>query len=126
MHSAIAKLHPEFAPEIYVRDNGLSESSRARLLRVANAARRSSELRFIRVPSERLGHLPGPSIYGPAAYSRLLIPELVPTHIQRAVYLDPDVLVLRDLSPLLTIELGDAPFGAVWSFRDDNAEPKSS
>src|SRR5215207_9992736 len=102
--SALANLTPAIEPEICVLDNGLSESSRARLPRVVAAARRSKEVHLIRIPAERLRDLP--SGRPPSVYSRLLIPELVPPHVQRAVYLDADVLVRRDLSPLFTIELG--------------------
>ncbi len=122
MHSALAKLPPAFAPEIYVLDNELSESSRTRLSRVVNTARGSDELRWIPVRDERLECLPT-STYTIAVYSRLLIPELLPLHIRRAVYLDADVLVLQDVSPLFTIDLADAPFGAAWAVGPDNPDP---
>jgi len=46
-----------------------------------------------------------------ATYSRLLIPDLSP-EIQRAVYLDADILVVDDITELLTVDLGGANFGA--------------
>ena len=97
-------------------DNDLSSSSRARLLKIVDAAGRRYGLRWIRIPAERLGHLASDSRFGPASYARLLIPELVPRQIRRAVYLDSDVLVRGDLSPLFTVELGDALVGAVRDF----------
>jgi lipopolysaccharide biosynthesis glycosyltransferase len=42
----------------------------------------------------------------------LLIPELLPRHLSRALYLDADVLVRHDPSPLFAIALGDAIVGA--------------
>jgi lipopolysaccharide biosynthesis glycosyltransferase len=116
MYSALANLRPAFAPEIYVLDNGLSVSSRGRLLKVVDAVSRSGDLRWTEIPTERLPAVAEGSRFSPATYSRLLIPELVAQDIRRVVYLDADVLVRRDLSPLFRIELGEAPVGAVRNF----------
>jgi lipopolysaccharide biosynthesis glycosyltransferase len=117
MRSALATLSPAVFVELYVLDNGLSESSRNRLLRVVDGVGRGNQLRWISVPAERLANIViTDSRFTPASYSRLFAAELVPEHIQRVVYLDADVLVRRDLSPLFTTELGDAPAGAVRDF----------
>jgi lipopolysaccharide biosynthesis glycosyltransferase len=116
MHSTLSHLSAAFRPEIYVLGNDLSESSRVRLLKVVKAVSRSDELRWMQIPSERFGHLATINHLTPAAYTRLLIPEIVSRHIRRAVYLDADVMVRRDLSPLFTIELGDALVGGVRDF----------
>jgi lipopolysaccharide biosynthesis glycosyltransferase len=47
-----------------------------------------------------------------AAYLRLKIAEMLPEY-DRAVYLDCDLLVRADVTPLLTTDLGGAPMGAV-------------
>ena len=116
MYSALANLRRSVRPAIYVLDNGLSETSRARVRKLVDAARRSNELRWIRIPTERLGPVTDDCHFTPASYSRLLIPELVPGHVRRAVYLDADVLVMRDLSPLFSVELGGALVGAVRDY----------
>jgi lipopolysaccharide biosynthesis glycosyltransferase len=116
VHSALANLAPAVAPEVYVLDNGISERSRGRLVKVVGAARPDAALRWIRIPSERLAHLPTPHYFTRSTYSRLLIPEVLPAHVRRVVYLDVDILVRRDLSPLFTTKLGDAPIGAVRDF----------
>lgn len=46
-----------------------------------------------------------------AAYLRLTLPDVLSDY-DRAVYLDCDLLVLGDLTPLLTTDLGDAAIGA--------------
>jgi lipopolysaccharide biosynthesis glycosyltransferase len=112
MGSALGTLAPGCRPEVYVLDNGLSESSRVRLLRIAERVGRAGDVRWIQVPTERLASVPTPVRLPAASYARLLIPELVAPHIRRAVYLDSDVLVRRDLSPLFTLELGDAVIAA--------------
>jgi lipopolysaccharide biosynthesis glycosyltransferase len=117
MGSALGKLHPAAVVEVCVLDNGLSESSRARLSKVVDRVRRGQEVRWLSVPAHRLAKVAVPDArFTSASYSRLLAPELVPGHIERVVYLDSDVLVRRDLSPLFTIELGDAPVAGVRDF----------
>ena len=50
------------------------------------------------------------------AYARLLIPEILPVFIPRALYLDVDLLVLEDLRPLWETDLGENVVGAVSDF----------
>jgi lipopolysaccharide biosynthesis glycosyltransferase len=116
MSSALVNLSPALKPEIYVLDNGLSGSARDRLLRVVNSARAGDQLRWIQILDERFAHLSSSTRFTPSIYSRLLIPELLPERVRRAVYLDADVLVRADLSPLFTTELSGAAVGAVRDF----------
>ena len=46
-------------------------------------------------------------------YLRLMLPGRLPSGVQRLLYLDTDVLVYGDLSPLWQIPLGDSPLAAV-------------
>jgi lipopolysaccharide biosynthesis glycosyltransferase len=115
MHSALEHLSPSLAPEIYVLDNGVSNRSRDRLRRTALRVA-GREIRWIRVPSERLVDHHGLRHVTSTSYARLLIPELLPANVRRAIYLDGDLLVKSDLSPLFQVELGDAPFAAVRDF----------
>jgi lipopolysaccharide biosynthesis glycosyltransferase len=108
MHSALGHLSPRLAVDVYVLDNGIGAGSRERLERVAGR-----EIRWVRVPAERLVEHRGAEHFTSTSYARLLIPELLPAQVNRAVYLDGDVLVTSDLSPLFELELGDAPFAAV-------------
>lgn len=47
------------------------------------------------------------------AFYRLLIPQLLPPEIKKAIYLDSDMLVNLDIAELWRIELGDKPLAAV-------------
>ena len=51
-----------------------------------------------------------------AAYYRLLIPELLPDYCQKAIYLDCDLIVNRDLGELWDIEMGNNYLLAVQEF----------
>ena len=114
MHSTLTKL--ESIADVYVLDNDLSESFRRRLLKVIRLAGSMHEVRWIRAPKERLGQVAAGSHLTPSTYSRLLIPELLPTHVRRAVYLDADVLVRSDVSRLFKVDLGGSPIGTVRDF----------
>lgn len=113
MHSALANLASGVHPDVCVLDNGLSEFSRSRLRKVVRAARSIDDVRWIPTAREHLGDVAAGSHLTPATYSRLLIPALLPGHIRRAIYLDADVIVRGDISPLFTIDLRGAPTGAV-------------
>jgi lipopolysaccharide biosynthesis glycosyltransferase len=48
-----------------------------------------------------------------AMYLRLFLPQLLPSRVDRLLYLDADVLVNGDLAALWDVPLGDAPLAAV-------------
>lgn len=48
-----------------------------------------------------------------ATYFRIFLPQLVPEHLERIVYLDSDLIVLGDISPLFEINLGNFDILAV-------------
>lgn len=62
--------------------------------------------------------------YGPAAWGRLLIPELVPD--DRAVYLDCDVVVEVDMMELWTTDMAGMPIAAVGDGLSNTRLPISS
>jgi lipopolysaccharide biosynthesis glycosyltransferase len=113
--SALAYLPPAVRPEVYILDNGLTESSRSRIERIVERHGRSELLHWV-TPPTTIASLPTDARYSPVVYLRLLIPALVPNHISRVVSLDADVLVREDLSPLLWVSLEGAPLGAIRDF----------
>ena len=117
MRSALAKLSRAVPVDVFVIDNGLSASSRGRVRTAIEGVLGDRQLRWVAPPAERLADIViSDARFTPASYSRLLAADLVPEHTQRLVYLDSDVLVMRDLAPLFTVSLGDAPVGAVRDF----------
>ena len=54
----------------------------------------------------------GPSLGGRISWARVLLPELL-AGVDRVIYLDADVLVVRSLSPLWAEQLDSAVLGAV-------------
>lgn len=50
--------------------------------------------------------------YPQEMYYRMLAPHVTDADIDRALYLDPDILIINPLAPLFDIELGDCVFAA--------------
>jgi lipopolysaccharide biosynthesis glycosyltransferase len=125
MYSALRHLAPVPEVGIYVLDNGIVPPSRERLQKVAHRAG-GSKIRWLDVPPDRLVEHQGRQHLTSTAYARLLIPELLPPHIGRAVYLDGDILVTDDLLPLFKVPLDGAPFGAVKDFHVPTTDSERS
>jgi lipopolysaccharide biosynthesis glycosyltransferase len=128
LHSALSQLSPSCRPKIYILDCGLGEDARARLTRIVQKVRPGSDLNWIEVGPERLANLPSIPRFPSVVYSRLLIPEILPPQAQRAVFLDADLIVGRDISPLFALDLGGSALGAVRDFgsgshQDDPTRP---
>ena len=57
--------------------------------------------------------------YSAAAMYRFLLPQIVPTPLNKIIYLDADVIVNLDLEELWRLELGDKPLAAVPVFKQN-------
>ena len=89
--------------EFYVLDMGISPANRAAI----EASFRSPRVEVIWLTSGQQA-VKGLPIYGwftTAAYARLLIPDLLPQHVERALYLDCDLVVRRCIGELYDSEM---------------------
>ncbi len=100
LFSALTNLNPEAFLKIFVLDGGISERNKAKVLTVLHNAGRKFDLQWIKVSGSNLDHFPASSFVTWMAYSRLLIPDLVPVSEKRIIYLDCDVIVRADLSAM--------------------------
>jgi len=125
MHSALRTLDPVCRPSVYVLDNGLSDGSRARVRGIAHRLGRGGDLRFVEINPERFEGVQMPHHLPAASFSRLLIPELVDPGTERVVYLDSDLLVRGDLSPLFRLDLGGAAIAGVRDFLVRSFDPET-
>jgi lipopolysaccharide biosynthesis glycosyltransferase len=113
LSSTLRHLARDCSAGVYVLDNGLAEASRQRLGFVGRRIRPDLRLSLLRVPPGLIDGLQVPKWLSTSTFARLLIPELLPPEVSRAVYIDADVLVRKDISPLFTHDLGGAPVGGV-------------
>jgi len=95
----------------YVIDGGIRPRNRERLLASLDPER--VRVHFV-APDEGAfadaavthGHV------SVATYYRIAVPRLLPADVDRAVYLDSDLVVLADLGALFDTDLGDRPLAA--------------
>lgn len=104
IQSALDHLGPENRLDVHIIDGGLSVRNRARLIRSFDA--RPCRLMWLRPNQETLGSLKVGGAITVATYYRLLIPQLLPTSV-KAIYLDADLIVQRDLADLWRVPVAN-------------------
>ena len=101
--SALSHLDAARKVDVKVLDGGISTTSKDRLKRLVDRFGNQVRLKFVPVDEtvfRRTTLGPGESHM---TYCRILLPHLL--DVPRLIYLDCDVLVFRDLSPLFDLEL---------------------
>lgn len=97
--------------ELTILDGGIRSSRKQRILDSWNLDRVRVE--WIKPPTSRLRRLVIYDHFGVVAYFRILIPDLLPGSVHRAIYLDCDTLVLDDVGKLWDSDLRGRCLGAV-------------
>jgi lipopolysaccharide biosynthesis glycosyltransferase len=103
VRSAIASLEPQRPLTVYVLDGGIAERSKAGFLRSWNS--RPLDVKWLQPNLAAFRDLPAAEGASPAVYLRLLMAELLPDHVNKAIYLDADTIVVRDLTGLWSVPL---------------------
>jgi lipopolysaccharide biosynthesis glycosyltransferase len=118
MRSAIENLNPAYRILFYIIDGGISISNKRKILR--SLIPNKCEVEFIQIPDSLIKDVTEahelvekdidkskPAYISIASFYRLLIPELLPKHIDKAMYLDCDLVIKKDLSELWQTEFGE-------------------
>lgn len=111
--SALRHLPTASAVVVYVIDGGMSAASLDRIRANAFKVRPDARIHIVSSDRTQIRALPSNKRISAATYLRLLLPACIPSDIATVLYLDSDVLVAEDLSPLFTTDLGDQVCGAV-------------
>lgn len=117
-HSVIGQAAPDRCYDLIYLHNGISTESREGLLSLARG-RENVSVRIFDLEahfSEEGLYCANRSGFSPMAYARLLIPELLSRDYSRALYLDGDMIALRDIAPLFDADLEGKPLGAIRDF----------
>ncbi|WP_263353465.1 glycosyltransferase family 8 protein [Acidicapsa acidisoli] len=110
MRSALVNLKPGCCPHIYAMVEHFSSADRARLARTLDATGRKYDLTYLEPDPDMFASLP--ALHGNrSCYFRLLLPELVQE--DRLLYLDSDILIRCDLSPLFELDMKGSALGAI-------------
>lgn len=100
--------------KLFILDGGISSATRERLRRSWDDPR--IQLQWLAPDVSRIADLPVSDHISSTAYLRLMLPELLGPEIDRAIYLDADMLVRRDLRALWDEPLNDHLVLAVQDF----------
>lgn len=103
LKSAVANLHPDMAVEIHAVNDGIDPASLERV--VAQLPSRAS-LHWVDRPQGEFDDLPNWGRMTRTTYHKLTLGDWLPAHVDRALWLDCDALVLGDLARLWTMDLG--------------------
>lgn len=112
IRSAIDHLGSEQAVNIYILDGGLSRQSKARLGRSWRDPR--TTITWLSPDLNQVNDFRTESHLNHVTYLRLLMAELLPSQLNRVIYLDADLLVLRSIRDMWDLELIGAPVAAVY------------
>jgi lipopolysaccharide biosynthesis glycosyltransferase len=115
LHSALSRLDPKRSVHVYVMDGGISARNKARIHRSLSGAHPLATVEIITPDPAVLAGVPTTRRYPLAVYFRLLMPFVLPASVERVLYLDADVVVTEDVSPLFDMDLEDKP---LWAVRD--------
>ena len=116
MYSALSHLGADVTPTVYILDGGLSADHCKGLERVITKVRPDSSIVWCRVSASDLAGLPIGGYLSQSAYLRLFLGQFVQERTKRIVYVDCDVLVVRDLSGVLDLDFANIRFAAVRDF----------
>jgi len=115
LYSALLNLD-EGPVRLYIADGGIQPESKRRLQSVVDSSPPQVDLRWATVDMSTVADLPTYEWVNTAGYLRLLIPEIVPDHFGKALYLDSDLQVEASLTELWTQDLDGHPLAAVQAY----------
>jgi lipopolysaccharide biosynthesis glycosyltransferase len=103
LRSVLTNLSPDRTAEIYVMDGGLDARSREKVTRGWPQGR--ATVHWMTVDPEVYAGAPLWGRMPVSTYYKLAIPDTLPLHVHRAIWLDCDLIVTTDLSSLWDIDL---------------------
>lgn len=98
---------------IYIIDGNLSDINKEKLTKIVE--RFQSSVNFLTVDDTIFKSFNERKRISKEAYYRIMIPKLLSEDINKALYLDCDLVVTKDISPLWTTDIEDFHLGAVES-----------
>lgn len=101
---------------LYVADGGIREENKRRIQRVTLGTDQQVDLRWVVPDRSVLTDLPTTEAINEVAYYRLLMPDMVDRSCLKILYLDTDLLVRHDVSPLWSTDLRHHPLAAVRDY----------
>ena len=96
----------------HILDGGITSGKKEKLLKLKKL--RDFEIKFYDMTKYDWSMFPDNRMHTTlATYYRLRIPEIMPKHIQKALYLDGDMIIEQDLRELWDIDISNYVLGAI-------------
>lgn len=111
IHSTLKHLKCDRKANFFIIDGGIKEKNKRKILKFTNSER--CQIDWLSPPDNLLRNAKLSGHIKVAAYYRLLIPEILPHHLTKAIYLDSDLIVNNDLELLWNIDMGEKDILAV-------------
>jgi lipopolysaccharide biosynthesis glycosyltransferase len=99
----------------HIIENGINQENKEKILSLKN--KYNTNISIYNLDNNNLEDLPSINHLSKAAYLRLLAPEILPTNIDKILYLDCDLVVLGDIDKLYQEDLDNNYIGAVKDLR---------
>jgi lipopolysaccharide biosynthesis glycosyltransferase len=112
LFSLLSNLRPGVDAQVHVLDGGIGEADKAKISRILSKTPPKTTVSFLTVDLAQFSGFYTDTVLSSAAYMRLLLPELLPD-LDSILYLDSDIVVRADVSPLFDEPLEDAVVLAV-------------
>lgn len=103
--SIVVNLNPNKNIEIVIIDGGIKEYNKKKIVKSINKS--NVEIKWVQAEKELFKNMKVYKHFSRAVYYRILIPNILPPEIKKAIYLDTDVIVKGNLEQLWNIEIGD-------------------
>jgi lipopolysaccharide biosynthesis glycosyltransferase len=116
LFSALRRLDRSRSALVFVIDDGILDGDKHRCATIVQAAHPNVTIEWLKPDLSLFERFKPAKWHSRAIYLRLLIPDLLPEQFERVLYLDSDIVVADDLSPLWEVRLGDYPFWAIENF----------
>ena len=116
LYSTLVNIDSNHPIDIYILDGGISNQNKYRLNRVIRNTQLTLNLKWLEPDVAALKGVKVTRSFTLAACFRLLLPELLPTEVERVIYLDSDLVVEGNLAELWKEKLGDSPALGVQDF----------
>lgn len=119
LYSLLENLKKATPIEVTVLTNDLPVSARKQLKNLVRAYENAA-IGFVPVDADHFERLGTQTAYiSTTTYLRFAVPDLLPIYIEKALYLDADMIILKDISPLWDIDLEGCGVGAVPDRSED-------
>lgn len=116
LYSILKNVNQKNRLHFYILDGGLSEGSKKRITNICQRHNNGkNEVEWIRSDVDSIQNLPLHSYQTTQTYLRFLISELLPSHLEKVIWLDCDLIFETDITTLWQQNLNGSIAGAVRS-----------